>query len=562
MTEADISPPHLDAARRWKRISLAASIVLFLIFAQQIFVYTPDDAFITYRYSQNVAEGFGPVFNRNAPVIDRAEGYSCPLFMFLAAILIKLPLGMDLMVKTKLLGLACGIALLVLAPKLAERLGLPVWAQCVLPLVLSVHSAFTVSSIDGMETMLAMLLTTYTVYCFLGEWENPPKRLPASAILFALCALNRPEALLFGLCAFAVLASGMRRDALGRRRDISPRHLLIWTLTFALPVAAWFLFRKGFYGVWMPNTFYAKHIEIDKGIIKGIGYLMRTFFRQIEENLIYSAIGAFWWLLVIVGSVGDRMRRSPKILVALVVLMQVIFTLRSGGDWMSSWRYMAAVLVLGMILCIAAIADIVDALSQKPALAKATVGAFAVFLFGAGVWGQKDFWGKWYPGYHSWASKRFSTDTRTLLNGWMLEKVVRLSDKLNELIPANSVVAYSEMGVLPYLSPNIRFLDVRGLTDSEIAHLPGTQHEQTGVMDRYEQASTPVGKSLLEERKPDYLLFGIRLETSQAMTGGVISTSQVESLPVLDGAYECISAFHNPPDPPGFVDVMGIFKRR
>ena len=138
---------------------------------------------------------------------------------------------------------------------------------------------------------------------------------------------------------------------------------------------------------------------------------------------------------------------------------------------------------------------------------------------------------------------------------------MRLSDYLNANVPAGSTVAYSEMGVCPYLSPQIKFLDVRGLTDSGIAHLPGTQHEQTGVMDRYEQADNPVGKSLLDDRKPDYVLFGVRLESSQVVTNGKVSTSAVENLEVLRGAYRNIAAFHNPPEPPGFTDVMGVFKR-
>jgi len=538
------------------KIAVAIAIVLFLFFAHRIFVYTPDDAFITYRYSQNVAEGFGAVFNRNAPPTDRAEGYSCPLFMFLCAFLIKLPLGMDLMVKTKLLGVACGIALLVLAPKLAARLGLPVWAQAGLPVVLSVHSAFVVSSIDGMETMLAMLLTTLAVYHFLLEHEATNRRFPVSALLFALCALNRPEAVLFGLCALGVLL-------ITRKTDKSNTRFGTWAIVFLLPVVGWFLFRKVYYGVWMPNTFYAKHIDLSNALLKGVGYLLRTFFRQVEEKALYGIIGVCWWLLVIVGSVGERIKRGRTMIVPLVVLMQIIFTLRSGGDWMSSWRYMAAVLVLGMVLCFAGLADITDALKTKQAtLATGLAAAACIVLIACGLLGQTDFEGKWYPGYHSWASRKFSTDTRTLLQGWMLEKVVRLSDHLNKNIPAGSVVAYSEMGVCPYLSPQIKFLDVRGLADSGIAHLPGTQHEQTGVMDRYEQADTPVGRYLLEERKPDYILFGIRLEKSQAVTNGIVSTSMIENLEILRGAYLPIAAFHNPPEPPGFVDVMGVFKRR
>ena len=552
----DLPKYSLPANTKPIKIAVALAMVLFLIFAHRIFVYTPDDAFITYRYSQNVAEGYGLVFNRNAPITDRAEGYSCPLFMFLCALLIKLPLGMDLMVKTKLLSLGCGIALLVLAPKLAQRLGLPVWAQAGLPIVLSVHSAFVVSSIDGMETMLAMLLTTLAVYHFLGESELTARRFPLSALLFALCALNRPEALLFGLCAFGVLV--FKRKSEGNRTSLAA-----WTAVFVLPVLAWFLFRKAYYGVWMPNTFYAKHIDLMNALIKGVGYLLRTFFRQVEGKALYGIIGVCWWLFVVVGSAGERIKRGRTMIVPLVVLMQIIFTLRSGGDWMSSWRYMAAVLVLGMMLCFAGLADIADALKPHPAglTTKALAATACTVLVACCLLGHTDFQGKSYPGYYSWASRGFSTDTRKLLQGWMLEKVVRLSDYLNANVPAGSTVAYSEMGVCPYLSPQIKFLDVRGLTDSGIAHLPGTQHEQTGVMDAYQQTGNPVGKSLLEERKPDYLLIGSRLETSKAVNNGVVSTFAVENITVLDGAYRNVAAFHNPPEPPGFTDVMGIFKR-
>ena len=289
LSSGDIPKHSLPESTKTIKIALAIAIVLFLILAQQIFVYTPDDAFITYRYSQNVAEGYGAVFNRNAPPMERAEGYSCPLFMFLCALLIKLPLGMDLMVKTKLFGLGCGIALLVLAPKLARRLGLPVWAQAALPVVLSVHSAFVVSSIDGMENNARHApYVACRFIIFLGEGEQAARHFPVSALLFALCALNRPEALLFGLCALGVL--------LFKHKSEKNTSLAVWIAAFVIPVLAWFLFRKAYYGVWMPNTFYAKHIDLMNALVKGASYLLRTFFRQVEEKALYGIIGVGWWL--------------------------------------------------------------------------------------------------------------------------------------------------------------------------------------------------------------------------------------------------------------------------
>ncbi|HZP80386.1 MAG TPA: hypothetical protein VFB21_01990, partial [Chthonomonadaceae bacterium] len=80
-------------------IALWASVLLFVALAQQVFVYTPDDSFITFRYAKNLAAGYGPVFNRNAPLSDRTEGYSCPLFLFLMALLWKLPLGLEMLLR-------------------------------------------------------------------------------------------------------------------------------------------------------------------------------------------------------------------------------------------------------------------------------------------------------------------------------------------------------------------------------------------------------------------------------------------------------------------------------
>ena len=45
-----------------------------------------DDAFITFRYAQNLAGGHGPVFNQG----ERVEGYTSYLWMILMAAVIRL----------------------------------------------------------------------------------------------------------------------------------------------------------------------------------------------------------------------------------------------------------------------------------------------------------------------------------------------------------------------------------------------------------------------------------------------------------------------------------------
>ncbi|RKX21336.1 MAG: hypothetical protein DRP51_04400, partial [Candidatus Zixiibacteriota bacterium] len=56
-----------------KSILLLISVILFFIFAYLFWGYSIDDAFITFRYAENLADGYGLVFN---PGGEPVEGYS------------------------------------------------------------------------------------------------------------------------------------------------------------------------------------------------------------------------------------------------------------------------------------------------------------------------------------------------------------------------------------------------------------------------------------------------------------------------------------------------------
>ena len=550
MSAVSSPAPSVSPAPRYVKIALIVSIVLFLYLAQRSFVYVPDDAFITFRYSRNLADGFGPVFNRAMPASDRAEGYSCPLYMAVLALLFKLPLGLDALLRAKFFGILCGIAVLFAATKLAARLNLPGWAIAATPILLAAHAGLSILSVDGMETVFAALLMTLAALSFLpppptpapaseggesmrfspssnlGEAEDlnsPPPLAGAgvggggvfSGFLFALCALNRPEALLAGLSATALLLF-IHRKSWGYAETR-------WLLAFLLPVAAWFAFRRAFYGVWLPNTYYAKITSLEESIFKGLTYLLRTFFYRMDESALLFIIGAAWWALAIVGISGERFRRTARLLIPLMVAGQALTALRSGGDWMGGWRYMTAVLPLLMLLSLAGIAEIADALRKVGgAMAeKFTAGILCAALLAACLLGQNQFWTLGaYDGHVSWASKNFSFNERKLLTGWKLERVVLISDWLNahpEIVPPGSIVAYTEMGVAPYLTPNIRYLDADGLTDRGIATLPDTKHVFFGVDSNYLSDTSAVGVYLRDVRKPRF--FNVRRDNGTAAIG-------------------------------------------
>ncbi|HZP80793.1 MAG TPA: hypothetical protein VFB21_04070, partial [Chthonomonadaceae bacterium] len=505
----------------------------------------------------NLAAGYGPVFNRNAPLSDRTEGYSCPLFLFLMALLWKLPLGLEMLLRAKLVGIVCALAALVVAQRLAQRVGLPVWAQAATPLLLAVHTSFVITGIHGMETILMTLLVTLSAYWFIGEWEaeraGSEKVGLGSAFALAGCALTRPEGLLFGVMALG-LRVGSKRGRLNRRE-------VRWLAALLVPVGAFLLWRHAYYGLWLPNTYYAKQLPAELAVVSGGKYLLNTFFRDLSGHPVYIALALGWWALVGVGVVANRFQRAPGLIVPLLAGAQIVFVLKAGGDGMGGWRFMASALPLLMLLSVAGIAEIAEGLKRLgqasgPPLARAAIGALCAALLVTALWGHRDYWANPFLGFRSWASKGFTLSERALLRGWLLEMTLASGDWLNANVPPGSVIAYSEMGVTPYLCPQLRFLDVQGLTDHGVATLPGVLHNGSGVMDQYTTTNDVVGRYLMETRKPDLVMRGVRTTESEPYFDETI----------LEGSYKLRAALPlPPPDPnpnPGARSFMLFWQRR
>ena len=75
----NLADPYLIGAVLF---AVAGHLFLFWL-SYQIFSYTIDDAYITFRYSKNLAAGFGPTYNPGLPPV---EGYTTFLWMLLMAL--------------------------------------------------------------------------------------------------------------------------------------------------------------------------------------------------------------------------------------------------------------------------------------------------------------------------------------------------------------------------------------------------------------------------------------------------------------------------------------------
>ncbi len=205
-------PSPAPSARAWYDprapflIPFAAALFTRVDFARRL-PYAAEDAYITFRYAENWAQGLGPVYNAG----ERVMGFSSPLWTAWLA------LGALLHVSTldfaRLSGIAFDLAALVLVVRLLDREAprASAWAFAVF---FSVFPLFSAHAVLGMETSLLVFLLAAAA-------TAARARHPATGVLVAALALTRPEGM---VAALAVLLIADRRA---------------WILGTALTVAGW-----------------------------------------------------------------------------------------------------------------------------------------------------------------------------------------------------------------------------------------------------------------------------------------------------------------------------------
>jgi hypothetical protein len=231
--------------------SVVGHLFLFWLSAQ-IFSYTIDDAYITFRYSKNLAAGFGPTYNPGQPPV---EGYTTFLWM----LLMTLPhlIGVNVATFSKIIGvlLTCGTFTLITLLTLTLTREFPLKARLFFgafgAFLLAMLPITSIHAIAGMETGLFIFLTVLMVYMLtLGLLDNS-RLLLWSPLLGLLIGMTRPEG---NAIALLLLAFGWFFSKAGVRRK-----LIWWTLgLYVLPGAVYFAWRALYYDLILPLPFYMK----------------------------------------------------------------------------------------------------------------------------------------------------------------------------------------------------------------------------------------------------------------------------------------------------------------
>ena len=241
-----------------------------LVDGKSLMSYTADDSLISFRYSENLAAGHGPVWNVEG---SRTDGYTSALWMALVAI--PAAVDADPVVAAKVISLAAGVAILALLA-FAGGPRAPL-VRLVAMAALVVSPAFLTLTVQGLETIVAALMATLAAWLLFRALRSPGDReLAAFNLACLLAVLARPDLLPF----VAVCVLGLAIWLIRARDRPTLIRALAWTAgALALPGALWALWRWSYYGYPLPNTAYAKRSEglIDPGARQFVRTFVMTF---------------------------------------------------------------------------------------------------------------------------------------------------------------------------------------------------------------------------------------------------------------------------------------------
>ncbi len=507
----------MNSARWLRRRPKAIHVVVALSFVPWLVLlgwlasvawFITDDAFISFRYARNLLEGHGLVFNPG----EYVEGYTNFLWVLeLAAIWGLLGIRPEDAAQWLSVIYTAGTIVVMLwwvarMPALRHR-WLVAWMA--LGLVCSSATFAVWTSGGGLETRQFTFFALAAVVC-LTVFGQSRWGLLAASLSLAAAALTRPEGLLLAACGVGWFV--------GHR--LLTTHRLDWrgTLTLAGPfvvlIGAHFLARHSYYGEWLPNTYYAKHVG--PWFESGFRYLWAAALETglyLLVPLAYAALRSRW-----------REYRDGTYALALVCVgTHMAYQLQIGGDHFEHrpldfyWPLLAVSAAEGIAQLSARLSATLQEFSQR--LRWVGVRALTVILFvpvlfyasaiqgtllfaGSGMFKPETIrfpqhvslneknasWLLVAPGMPTLVAisndlrRQFNRDWvgnsapahRAFANG-QVRRWQPYERAERGVVPRDSLTALDAIGILPYYVPDLMVIDKHGLADATVARTPVTR---------------------------------------------------------------------------------------
>jgi hypothetical protein len=423
---------HLAIPAWLPRAALATVAVLAVAWAWQL-RWLADDAFISFRYARNWIAGDGLVFD----IGERVEGYTN--FLWTALLAGAGALGLDIPTTAIVLCLASQVGAIVATARLARRLAPSGEPFAISLAAIAVAASYVMASFatGGLETTFAAVLV------MLALDRACAGALLAAGALGIAAVLARPDHAIFYVALGAVLA--LRRTPL--------RQLARYAAPFVVVYVPYFVARWSYYGLPLPNTYYAK---------EGGG----AYFDQGALYVIASVLGGGLVAILPLAVYGivRRRRELAAQVVAIAVPLYLVYVAKIGGDFMLG-RLLVPVIPLVLVFAEVGVRELVAA--RRWRVAAAAIVAASLACVPARIIAPEE---------TAW----FLTDERTMyplvslrpleLAGNTFRRVAILDHYFGAARPPPTYAAFA-IGIVGWVT-DWRIVDIHGLIDRELAQQP------------------------------------------------------------------------------------------
>ena len=397
-----------------------------------------EDAYITYRFAKNFAEGNGPVFNEG----DRVEGYSN--FLWMTLISAAYWLGFDMPGFSRFVCWLSNTLTFLLVWFIPFRYFYTrSFSSLVAPFLYVLFLPFHYSATSGLETAPYTFLIVLCALAILWA-HNRPLPFAAASMLLLLIALTRPEGILFS--AFFAAYLGLSR--LTRKEPLRP-----YIPGLIIILAGYSLFLLGrfyYYHALVPNTYYAKGsfpllIRMGLGMFTARGFVTR-----------YPYFAIFLFMLWKARNLPVERRLLAPILcfIAAGLTFSIFF---SGFDWVPFFRYTLPVVPLLIILCAIIVARLWNSvLLHAPRAQRIIWGGITAACF---IMAAEQFYADLMLNFRLRDIDAFVYHNQKEFGAWMKRE-----------IGATGTVCIGDVGRIAYFS-EVKILDIMGLTSRDFAML-------------------------------------------------------------------------------------------
>lgn len=468
-------------------VALVPAVLQLLLYKDTLL----DDPFITFRYAQHLVQGHGLVWN---PGEKPVEGFTSFGWTMLSALGIQL--GVHPLAFAKAVGVLAVVGLM-LAPLTRLNAVNRTWTgRAVAAVLIGACPLLAFYAMSGMEHILFAWVVFVGLLVYMRSLESDRRDRDAyvAMAIFGLAGMIRPEGL--GVFGIVWLYEAFRATASGALALAAPR-LGLLAAAFSVVWLPFFVWRFGYFGYPFPNTYYAKHTG--GGLMQwalGVKYLLSGAHLYLVAPLAFAlgALGAngrsdrdrerapafgavpfmVWFLVAYLGYIvlvgGDDTSAFPSVRFFVPVLPVAYLLAARGVERIR--RPLAAALVLVALVVAGYFSDI-----QRFIAINGPVLAFDKGLV---------------AGLHGLTLARQSGYEAPVLSRWIRERV-----------GPEGTIAVPWAGAVAYYS-QVRVVDMLGLNDEHIAHLPKRQHGIDVKMD----------PDYILARKPDLIFINVDREVA------------------------------------------------